>query len=77
MIKISDEDQEQNKPPATAQSTDFEEEAIYTLDPPPGPRPKEILQPLDVTPFLRYCSVEMFCELFRVKLLKIKYCKYR
>ena len=50
---VNDEDQEQVKPPATALSADFEEETVYSLQPPPGPKPKEVLQPLDVTPFLR------------------------
>lgn len=28
-------------------------EAVLTLEPPPGPSPCEILQPLDITPFVR------------------------
>ncbi len=30
-----------------------ESEGALTLEPPPPPQPKEILQPLDITPFLR------------------------
>ena len=29
-------------------------ETVLTLEPPPQPPPKEILEPFDTTPFLRY-----------------------
>lgn len=32
----------------------LDDELIYTTRPPPPPKTKDILQPLDVTPFLRY-----------------------
>lgn len=51
MIKLDDDERELNEPLANSMSAEFEEE-VYTLQPPPGPKPKEILQPLDVTPFL-------------------------
>lgn len=60
MIKISDEEEgaagaaEVARPPTASMSADFEEELVYTLQPPPGPKPKEVLQPLDMTPFMRF-----------------------
>ena len=58
MIKITDDEEsaasgEVARPPTASMSADFEEELVYTLQPPPGPKPKEILQPLDMTPFTR------------------------
>ena len=31
-------------------------EVVLTLEPPPAPTPREMLQPLDITPFVRYIS---------------------
>lgn len=50
MIKVVDDEEEALKPPPTP--ADIDDEPIYTLHPPPGPKPKEMLQPLDITPFL-------------------------
>lgn len=52
MIKIDDDEGvEPIEPLANSMSAEFEEE-VYTLQPPPAPKAKEMLQPLDVTPFL-------------------------
>lgn len=40
-------------PPQTPLSSQLETEAILTLEPPPVASPREILQPLDITPFVR------------------------
>ena len=45
-------------PPQTPLSMHEDKEEILTLEPPPPPTPKEILPPLDITPFLRKASGE-------------------
>ncbi|XP_033740802.1 androglobin-like isoform X8 [Pecten maximus] len=45
-------------PPQTPLSMHEDKEEILTLEPPPPPTPKEILPPLDITPFLRKANGE-------------------
>ena len=41
-------------PPQTPGSLLGDEDGNLTLEPPPPPTPKEMLQPIDVSPFLRF-----------------------
>lgn len=57
MITVADAEDEQAEAPLATQAASanqLDEELIYTNQPPPPPKPKEILQPLDVTPFLKW-----------------------
>jgi len=63
MIKISD-GEDDGQTAVTPAPADADEETIVTLHPPPGPRPKEILQPLDVTPFTRSVPQLLILYLF-------------
>lgn len=44
----------ENLPPQTPISMHEQADEILTLEPPPLPTPKEFLQPLDLTPFIRF-----------------------
>ena len=46
-------EQEASPPTPVSFGDHFESDTALTLEPPPMPQPKEILEPLDKTPFIR------------------------
>ena len=50
---VTNIDSEERVPTPVSLAEHFENDAILTLEPPNPPTPKEMLEPLDITPFIR------------------------
>jgi len=47
-----------------------DDSGVLTLEPPPPPQPKEMLQPIDYTPFLRYAPWGRHCHVILIAIAK-------